>query len=224
MRLTVHMLTGKTLIIEADPSTEVKQLKANLYKHTGEQTYQINVLLPPANEVCEGYVFTRVCLSTAGVPEQVPPGTRYTPQDQVHPLDQVRPPGTRYTPLVPGTPCWTRYTPRTRYTIPQTRYTPLAHPAGPGTPPGPGIPPTQTRYTPLVPGMPSWDQVHPPDQVPPTPEQCMLGDTGNKRVVRILLECILVHNKSSLFSFFKKIDTYWVTYMYNEPTHFACFQ
>ena len=30
-----------------------------------------------------------------------------------------------------------------------------------------------------------WDQVHPP-------EQCMLGDTGNKRAVRILLECILV--------------------------------
>ena len=39
--------------------------------------------------------------------------------------------------------------------------------------------PPQTRYT-------LWDQVHPP-------EQCMLGDTGNKRVVRILLECILVH-------------------------------
>ena len=35
-------------------------------------------------------------------------------------------------------------------------------------------------------------QVHPPpDQVHP-PEQCMPGDTGNKRVVRILLECILV--------------------------------
>ena len=24
--------------------------------------------LPPANEVCEGYVFTGVCLSTGGVP------------------------------------------------------------------------------------------------------------------------------------------------------------
>ena len=30
-------------------------------------------------------------------------------------------------------------------------------------------------------------QVHPPPW-----EQCMLGDTGNKRAVRILLECILV--------------------------------
>ena len=27
------------------------------------------------------------------------------------------------------------------------------------------------------------------------PAQCMLGDTGNKRVVRILLECILVRDK-----------------------------
>ena len=25
-----------------------------------------SILLPPANEVCEGYVFTRVCLSTGG--------------------------------------------------------------------------------------------------------------------------------------------------------------
>ena len=27
----------------------------------------------------------------------------------------------------------------------------------------------------------------------PPPEQCMLGDEGNKQVVRILLECILVY-------------------------------
>ena len=32
----------------------------------------------------------------------------------------------------------------------------------------------------------------PPEQTPPLREQCMLGDTGNKRAVRILLECILV--------------------------------
>ena len=41
-------------------------------------------------------------------------------------------------------------------------------------------------------------QVHPPGQVlppagtPPSPAQCMLGDTGNKWAVRILLECNLV--------------------------------
>ena len=65
-------------------------------------------LLPPANEVCEGYVFTGVCLSRAGVclnacwdthpPDRYPLG-RYTPQAgtphlgrytpwQVHPLGQ----------------------------------------------------------------------------------------------------------------------------------------
>ena len=55
---------------------------------------------------CEGYVFPRVCLSTGGVPGYVPPpgtrythppgpGTRNTPQHQVHPplWDQVQPPG-----------------------------------------------------------------------------------------------------------------------------------
>ena len=41
-----------------------------------------------------------------------------------------------------------------------------SHPLGPGIPPGPGTP----------------------------QDQCMLGDTGNKQVVRILLECILVHH------------------------------
>ena len=68
------------------------------------------------------------------------------------------------------------------------------------------------RYTPLWAGTPL-GQVHPPQQVHPQqvhplkqvhplgrytplgrypPQQCMLGDMGNKRVVRILLECILV--------------------------------
>ena len=99
--------------------------------------------LPPANEVCEGYVFTRVCHSVhrggstwAGTPR-------------------------------PGTTSGTRYTPRTRYT-----------PLEPGTPPG-------TRYT-------QQDHVHPTGPGTPPRGHCMLGDTGNKRAVRILLECILV--------------------------------
>ena len=68
-----------------------------------------------------------------------------------------------------------RYAPLGRYT-PQACTTHWA-----GTPPG---------------------QVHLPGQVPPgqvyspqdryPPEQCMLGNTGNKWAVRILLECILV--------------------------------
>ena len=48
--------------------------------------------LPPANEVCEGYVFTRVCHSVHGAGSTwagIPPGIRYPPR--------------------------TRYTPRTRY-------------------------------------------------------------------------------------------------------------
>ena len=85
-----------------------------------------NICLPPANEVCEGYVFTCVCHSVhsggGGVPGQVPYLGRY---------------------------------------ISLGRYTPLG-------------------------------QVHPPGQSHPPGEQCMLGDIGNKRPVRILLECILV--------------------------------
>ena len=83
------------------------------------------------------------------------------------------------------------------------------NPPGPGTlpgastPPGPGTPPLGQVHPPgqvqppLGPGTPP-GQVHPWDKVHP-PEQCMLGDTGNKRAVRILLECILV----------KRVTTTW---------------
>ena len=84
---------------------------------------------------------------------------------------------------------------------PPGKYTPLSgqiHPPGQvhptswaGTPPRQVHPPG--RYTP--------QQVHSPGRYTPgagTPptlprEQCMLGDAGNKRAVRILLECILVN-------------------------------
>ena len=68
-----------------------------------------------------------------------------------------------------GTPHWDQVHPRS------IRYTPWdqVHPWDQVQPPGPGTPP--------------WDQVHPLDQVHPH-EQCMLGDTGNKREVRILLK------------------------------------
>ena len=63
----------------------------------------------------------------------------------------------------------------------------------PPPPPGAGTTPG-TKYTPQ-------DQVHPPDQVPPPPlEQVMLGDTGNMRAVRILLERIFVFNENSITS------------------------
>ena len=134
-----------------------------------------------------------------------PPRTRYTPWDQVHST------GTRYTPLGPGTPPRTRYPPGTRYTLwdqvhpPGTRYTPTpwtryTPPPGPGTPPQDQVHPPRTRYTPWDqvhppgPGTPPGDQVPPRDQVHPPGSSACLGDTGNKRAVRILLECILVYN------------------------------
>ena len=74
--------------------------------------HKIVRLLPPVNEVCEGYVFTRVCLSTGGVPGQVPPGQvspqAGTPQAGT-PLGQVHPQG-------PGTPPQAGAPPGTRYT------------------------------------------------------------------------------------------------------------
>ena len=81
--------------------------------------------LPPAIEVCEGYVFTRVCHSVhrGGVPGQVSPGP-------IHPPDQVHPPTTRYPPGTRYTPPRTRYIPWDQVHPPWTRYLP-----GPGTPP-----------------------------------------------------------------------------------------
>ena len=77
--------------------------------------------LPPANELCEGYVFTPVCqsfCSLGGVPVQVPPGTRYPPRPDTPP-----PPRTRYTPQ-DQVPSWDQVPPRdqvhtpVRYSLP----------------------------------------------------------------------------------------------------------
>ena len=51
------------------------------------------------------------------------------------------------------------------------------------------LPPPEQTYP--------WEQTSPQEQTPPPGAdspltQCMLGDTANKRAVRILLECILV--------------------------------
>ena len=74
---------------------------------------------------------------------------------------------------------------------PLGRYIPRA-----GTPPA--------RYTPSqvhpLPGTPPWAGT--PQAGTPPREQCMLGDTGNKRAVRIILECILVYNILVLNDFF----------------------
>ena len=70
----------------------------------------------PANEVCEGYVFTGVCLSTVGVSTSDPGGClphtcldRHTP-GQTHPIDRHRPPGQTPSGQTPprqtNTPLW----------------------------------------------------------------------------------------------------------------------
>ena len=101
-------------------------------------------LLPPANEVCEGYVFTGVCLSTGGSTWAGTP-----PPGQVHPPGRLHPLG-RYTPQA-GTsprqvhlPAGTPTPPPGRYKPPLGRYTPQA-----GTPPATvhaGIQSTSGRY------------------------------------------------------------------------------
>ena len=57
--------------------------------------------------------------------------------------------------------------------------------AGIADPPGPDTTPTQEQTRPLP------RSRHPHPSTPPA--QCMLGDTANKRAVRILMECTLVN-------------------------------
>ena len=136
----------------------------------------------------QGNIFAPVCHSvhTGGVPGQVHPRAG-TPTRQVHSPRQVPPrqvPPGQIPPSKAGTHPPGRYPPG-RYT-PLGRYTPWAGTPQAGTPPGRYTPPWQ-----VPPG-----QVYPPWQVLPgryTPwEQCMLGDTGSKWAVCILVECILV--------------------------------
>ena len=86
--------------------------------------------------------------------------------------------------------CMLGYTRPSRQTPPQDR-----HPQGADSPP-PGADSPPGADTPVgadtTPGSRHtlWQQTPPGADAPPA--QCMLGDTGNKRAVRILLECILV--------------------------------
>ena len=93
----------------------------------------INEFLPPANEVCEGYIFTPVSQSFCSQEGYL---SRYTPR-QVHPPWAGTPPLGRYTPWA-GTP------PRQVHPPPDTPWAGTSPQAG--TPPG--------RYT--------TRQVHPP--------------------------------------------------------------
>ena len=68
---------------------------------------------------------------------------------------------------------------------------------------GGGLPRCMLGYTPQEQTPLGADTPHPGADTPPA--QCMLGDTGNKRVVRILLECILVLKVTSKKFFWIKI-------------------
>ena len=127
----------------------------------------------------QGYVFTPVCHS--GCLPQCMLG--YTPQEQTPlPWEADTPPlGSRH-PLEADTP-WKQTPPKEADTPPGSR-----HPWEADTPPGKQTHP-QEADTPRS-RHPLGKQTQPPPSA-----QCMLGDTGNKRVVRILLECILVRDK-----------------------------
>ena len=79
---------------------------------------------------------------------------------------------------------------------PQTKFTKVMFsqvsvcPRGLSTPLHARIHPPDQRQTPPSPG--TRGRHPPPPGADTPPPKCMLGDTGNKRVVRILLECILV--------------------------------
>ena len=144
--------------------------------------------LPPANEVWGKVTFLHLSVilfggggTWAGTTwASTPPSSRYTTR-QVHPSGQVHPLG-RYPPG--QVPPWAGTSPGQVHPLAGTPPGQI-HPQA-GTPAWTGTPQAGTplgRYTP-------WADT-PPGMYTPQ-EQCMLGDTGNKWAVRILLECILV--------------------------------
>ena len=131
----------------------------------------------------QGNMFTGVCLSTGGVPDQVHPGTRYTPRSR-HPQEQ--------TPPLEQTPPSSKH-------LPGSKHPPRADTPQQQTPSlGADTPQADTHQEQTSP----WEQTppgadtthgsrHPQSRHPP-PAKSMLGDTVNARAVRILLECNLV--------------------------------
>ena len=133
-----------------------------------------NTYYRPQRSLGQGNILAPVCHSVHRGDKYLGryPLGRYTPW-KVHPLVGT-PPG-RYTPLdrhtpQAGTPPWAGTPPRQVHPPGQVHPTGQVHPPWAGTP-------SLGRYTP-------WEST--------SPEQYMLGDTGNKWVVCILLECILV--------------------------------
>ena len=139
-----------------------------------------DLYLPPANEACEGYVFTGVFLSTRGAGLPLVPGGPATHThpwaDTPHPSGQTPP---RQTP--PG----------------QT-------PPGRHTPPGQTPSPRQTHTHPgQTPPLTAGIRPHPVHAGIHIPLPSACWDTVNKRAVRIPLECILVLNQDMICIIFK---------------------
>ena len=62
IKWTCHFICQSRLVHYQRLSTEEQGNSEDLWRRSNV----IRKLLPPANEVCEGYVFTGVCLSTGG--------------------------------------------------------------------------------------------------------------------------------------------------------------
>ena len=145
-------------------------------------------------QVCEGYVFTPLCQSFCSQEGVCPIVCWDTPQVQ-----RQAPPGPKACSPGPeaGIPRTRgRHPPRSRPPGPEagTLLTRGRHPLWEQTPPRNRPPPRTRGKYPLVPQTRDRHTPPPPrSRSPPPPPltQCMLVDTGNKRAVRILLECNL---------------------------------
>ena len=99
-----------------------------LYMDQFAASYRLReILLPPANEVCEGYVFTGVCLSTGGYLPHCMLG--YTPHWVGHPPGQTPPADTCLgSGAVCPIACWDTHPPG--QTLPLGKHPPCAVHAG----------------------------------------------------------------------------------------------
>ena len=95
-----NITLAKTSFRPVTTTTDASELiKSKESLQDGLQTYSgVTRLLPPANKVSGKVIFSEACVknSVHGGWEYLtrcPPGTRYTPQDQVHPPGQTPPPG-----------------------------------------------------------------------------------------------------------------------------------
>ena len=75
-----HLISASSSTKNAGSATVLKYFCSNVLYNCFLKKFQNKInffstqLLPPANEVCEGYVFTGVCLSTGGGACMVAPG------------------------------------------------------------------------------------------------------------------------------------------------------